>query len=460
MATNKKPNVLLLPHPAQGHVFPMMKLAHKLTHHGINVTVANLDFIHLKIIPQQKNREQLQSHGGIKLVSLGGGFGPDFDSNNMLFTESVEKVLPNQLRELLIHQQEDQQFNWVIADAFLFGAFVVAKEFGIKTAALWTASMENFALMLRIPQLIDSGTIDENGFLLNKELPISICDEIPAWKGNELPWSCQPDEFQSFLFQHYYFKPSQYSSLFDCVIVNSFRELEPSAFQLFPNFLPVGPLVTDSHNSNLPGSFWRQDRTCLAWLDKHPPKSVVYVAFGSITVLTQQQFEELASGLEMTGRPFLWVVRTNFVEGSGLEFLDGFLKRVANRGKIVEWANQEEVLSHPSIACFLSHCGWNSVLDGLWSGIPFLCWPYFIDQFHNRESICEAWKVGLRLDAEDDTTGLITSSEIASKVEQLLSDDDTVRGNAIRLREIAMESVNEGGSSYHNFLSFIDNLCS
>ncbi|CAN1151912.1 UDP-glycosyltransferase 83A1 [Linum perenne] len=227
-----------------------------------------------------------------------------------------------------------------------------------------------------------------------------------------------------------------------------------------PAVEPTCPLVTDSQNSNLPGSFWRQDRTCLAWLDKHPPKSVVYVAFGSITVLTRHQFEELASGLEMTGRPFLWVVRTNFVEGSGLEFLDGFLKRVANRGKIVEWANQEEVLSHPSIACFLSHCGWNSVLDGLWSGIPFLCWPYFIDQFHNRESICEAWKVGLRLDAEDDATGLITSLEIASKVEQLLSDDDTIRGNAIRLRKLARESVNENGSSYHSFLSFIDNLCS
>ncbi|CAN1795783.1 UDP-glycosyltransferase 83A1 [Linum perenne] len=462
MATKQRPHVLLLALPAQGHVFPMMKLAHKLTNHGINVTVANLEFIHQKIIPKQRKTEE-QSHGGIKLVSLG-GFGSDFDlSDPTIFQECVGKVLPIQLRELLLlqqSQQEDQQFNWVIADAFLSGAFVVAKEFGIKTAAFWTASMENLALMLRIPQLIDSGTIDENGFLLNKELPISICEEIPAWKGNELPWSCQSDQLQTFLFKHSYVKPSQHLSLFDCVIVNSFHELEPSAFQLFPNFLPIGPLVTDSQNSNLPGSFWRQDRTCSAWLDKHPPKSVLYVAFGSITVLTQHQFEELASGLEMTGRPFLWVVRTNFVEGSGLEFLDGFLKRVANRGKIVEWANQEEVLSHPSIACFLSHCGWNSVLDGLWSGIPFLCWPYFIDQFHNRESICEVWKVGLRLDAEDDATGLITSSEIASQVEQLLSDDDTVRGNAIRLREIAMESVNEGGSSYHNFLSFIDNLCS
>ncbi|CAN1852575.1 UDP-glycosyltransferase 83A1 [Linum perenne] len=431
----------------------MFKLAHNLTHHGITVTVANLDFIH--------HKEKKTEHGGnVNLVSLGGGFGPDFDSNDpFILTQSVERVFPNQLRQLLQLQQEEQ-FSCVIADAYISGAFIVAREFGIKTAALWTSSMENLALMLRVPQLIDSCTIDENGSSLNKELPISISEEILAWKGNELPWSCQPDQIQTLLFHYLCIRPSQYLSLFDSVIVNSFDELEPSAFRLFPNFLSIGPLVTNSCNNNLPGSLWRQDRTCLAWLDKQPPNSVIYVAFGSVAVFNQQQFEELASGLEMTGRSFLWVIRTNFmIKGSGVEFPDGFLERVESRGKIVEWTNQEEVLSHPSTGCFVSHCGWNSTLDGLWCGVPFLCWPYFADQFHNRESICESWKVGLKLDAEDET-GLITRSEIVSKIEQLFNDDadDTIRGNAVRLREIAMKSVNEGGSSYRNFLSFIDNL--
>ncbi|CAN1795782.1 UDP-glycosyltransferase 83A1 [Linum perenne] len=458
MATKKNPQVILVPYPAQGHVFPMLKLAHNLSDHGINVTVVNLDFIHRKIITSGDQKQQ--SHGArIRLISIPDGSCSDIDSGNPIqVTETVEKVLPVQLRELLLmqsEQEDNQQFDWVIADAFLFGVFVVAKELGIKTAALWTASMENFALMLRIPQLVEDETVDENGFLINKESPILISEDIPAWKANELPWSCQPDELQSFFFQHYYTKLSLYSPLFGCVIVNSFHELEPSAFQLFQNYLPIGPITASSTSG---GSFWRQDQTCLAWLDKHPPKSVIYVAFGSIANLKQHQFQELASGLEMTGRPFLWVIRTNFVKGSGLEFPDGFLERVSDRGKIVEWANQEEVLSHRSVGCFVSHCGWNSVLDGLWCGVPFLCWPYYVDQFHNKESVCEGWKVGLKLDAEGET-GLVTSSEIASKVEQLLN-DDTIKGNAIRLRKIAIESVNEGGSSHHNFTSFIDNLCS
>ncbi|CAN1151914.1 UDP-glycosyltransferase 83A1 [Linum perenne] len=441
MATKKNPQVILVPYPAQGHVFPMLKLAHNLSDHGINVTVVNLDFIHRKIITSGDQKQQ--SHGGrIRLISIPDGSSSsssssDLDSGNPIqVTETVEKVLPVQLRELLLMQseQEDhQQFDWN------------------PRLSHFETSSDLISLIPGVPGT-DSGA---GGFLINKESPILISEDIPAWKANELPWSCQPDELQSFFFQHYYTKLSLYSPLFGCVIVNSFHELEPSAFQLFPNYLPIGPITASSTSG---GSFWCQDQTCLAWLDKHPPKSVIYIAFGSIANLKQHQFQELASGLEMTRRPFLWVIRTNFVEGSGLEFPDGFLERVSDLGKIVEWANQEEVLSHRSVGCFVSHCGWNSVLDGLWCGVPFLCWPYYVDQFHNKESVCEGWKVGLKLDAEGEI-GLVTSSEIASKVEQLLN-DDTIKGNVIRLRKIAIESVNEGGFSHHNFTSFIDNLCS
>nr|AFJ52981.1 UDP-glycosyltransferase 1 [Linum usitatissimum] len=456
-AKKKQVDVLLVPHPAQGHVFPMLKLAQKLTDHGISVTVVNFDFVHLKIVPE----EQSNGGSGIKLVSVPNGFGSDFnDSNPTMITDCVEKVLPVHLRKLLIDEHQ-QEFSWVIADAFLSAAFVVAKEKGIRTTAFWTASMENLASILRIPQLIQDGTIDENGSLINEDLPISLCREIPSWKANELPWSCQPDEIQSFMFRRYYVNPAKYFALFDCFIVNSFHELEHSAFQLYPNILPIGPLVT---NSTSIGSFWRQDPTCLTWLDKHPRRSVIYVAFGSISALNPRQFQELAMGLEMTGKPFLWVIRAGFVKGvlgsseSDVEFPDGFLERVANRGKIVKWSNQAEVLSHPSVACFVSHCGWNSTLDGLWSGVPFLCWPNFTDQFHNTESICKTWKVGMKLKVEGDT-GLITMLEIASKVGEMF-DDESIRDNANGLMGMATESVNEGGSSFCNFQKFINKLCS
>ncbi|CAN0896076.1 UDP-glycosyltransferase 83A1 [Linum grandiflorum] len=459
MATMKKPHLLLVPFPAQGHVIPMLKLAQKLADHGFTITVANLEFIHQRLISPATMFE----HRSIRLTSVPNGFGLGDDDAVTKLTESIENLLPVHLRNLIDqNKSEEQEITWVIGDALLSpGVFQVAKEIGIKTAALWTSSTENLALSLSIPQLIQDGIIDENGTLINSSTgPICLTKDITAWQPNEFPWSCQPEEFQRFVFKTYTLKPSQNSALFDCFIANSFDQLEPAAFQMFPKILPVGPLVTNTTSGQLPGSFWHQDPSCMPWLDQQPPKSVIYVAFGSITVLNQNQFQELATGLEMTKRPFLWVIRTDFVNrtGSGPEFPDGFLKRVSNRGKIVEWANQEEVLAHTSTACFLSHCGWNSTLDGLWGGVPFLCWPYFTDQFHNKESICEAWKVGLKLKAEDEN-GLITRFEICSKVEELLC-DATIRENASKLRENARVCVSEGGTSFRNFHSFVQTLCS
>nr|AFJ52985.1 UDP-glycosyltransferase 1 [Linum usitatissimum] len=473
-AMKKKPHVLLVPYPAQGHVVPMLKLAQKLADdHGFTVTVVNLEFIHQKLVSDAT----ISEHQSISLTAIPNGFELSSVSGQAesvtKIMENVENVLPIHLRTLLDVKKNKRNksaagdITWLIGDAFLSaGAFQVAKEMGIKTAAFWTGSAATLALLLRIPQLIQDGILDENGTLINRGMPICLSKDIPAWQPDEFPWSCQPEQFQRFGFKAFSSKPSENSTLFDCFIVNSLYQLEPAAFQLFPKLLPIGPLVTNStsggnQHNQIPGSFWHQDQTCSTWLDKHPPKSVVYVAFGSTTALNQKQFQELATGLEMTKRPFLWVIRSDFVNGtgsSGQEFVDGFLERVANRGKIVEWANQEEVLSHRSTACFVSHCGWNSTSDGLWNGVPFLCWPYFSDQFHNREAICEAWKVGLKLKAEDED-GLVTRFEICSRVEELIC-DATIRENASKLRENARECVSDGGTSFRNFLSFVEILCS
>ncbi|KAG6388630.1 hypothetical protein SASPL_150062 [Salvia splendens] len=98
----------------------------------------------------------------------------------------------------------------------------------------------------------------------------------------------------------------------------------------------------------------------------------------------------------MSGRAFLWVVRLDLANGSRAVLPDGF---AGENGKIVERAPQD--LSHRSVACFLSHCGWNSTLEGLSRGVPFLCWPYFSDQFHNQKYICDKWEIGLRIDHDE-----------------------------------------------------------
>ena len=238
------------------------------------------------------------------------------------------------------------------------------------------------------------------------------------------------------------------------VICNSTYDLEPATFALAPKILPIGPLrATNNWTKHLVGNFWPEDSTCLNWLDQQPPQSVIYVAFGSITIFDHNQLQELALGLENSNKPFLWVVRSDINNGENHAFLKEFEARVSSHGKVVRWAPQHEVLNHPSIACFLSHCGWNSTLEGTTNGVPFLCWPYFADQFLNESYICDVWKVGLRF--EKNESGIISKEEIVNKVKKLLL-DEKLKARALELKEKVINSVKPDGESYKNFKNFVD----
>ncbi|XP_028056114.1 UDP-glycosyltransferase 83A1-like [Camellia sinensis] len=184
-----------------------------------------------------------------------------------------------------------------------------------------------------------------------------------------------------------------------------------------------------------------------------PANSVVHVAFGSFTVFDQIQFQELALGLELTNRPFLWVVLPDITDENNDAYLKRFKERAATRGRMVGWAPQQKVLGHPSVACFLSHCGWNSTMEGLSNGIPLPCWPYFADQFFNQSYICDVWKVGLGFNCDEN--GIVKQGEIKDKVEQLFS-DKTFKARSLDLKEVVSKSAKESGCSHNNFNNFIE----
>nr|XP_023928110.1 UDP-glycosyltransferase 83A1-like [Quercus suber] len=130
------------------------------------------------------------------------------------------------------------------------------------------------------------------------------------------------------------------------LLCNSFYELDSPACDLIPGIIPVAPLLLGNQSGSHAGSFWPQDSICLSWLDEQPMGSVIYVAFGSTATFSQQQFDEIALGLELIGQPFLWVVRSGITDGPPAEFLHVFRSRTNNRGMVVDWAPQEKVLDH------------------------------------------------------------------------------------------------------------------
>lgn len=198
------------------------------------------------------------------------------------------------------------------------------------------------------------------------------------------------------------------------LILNTFEELDrPIALtqirSLVPNVYCIGPIhnylkyrlaatqaITSKVSTN---GLWKEDRSCIDWLDLQPEKSVIYVSIGSLATMEKHQVIEFWHGLVNSGWRFLWIRRPNGVAAgedvSNEEIPDEIRKATEERGCVVSWAPQEDVLSHPAIAGFFTHSGWNSTLESIAAGVPMICWPHFVDQLVNSRMVSEVWKIGL-----------------------------------------------------------------
>ncbi|KAF7129268.1 hypothetical protein RHSIM_Rhsim10G0043300 [Rhododendron simsii] len=507
------PHVLAIPYPAQGHVIPLLELAQCLVRHGFKVTFVNTEFNHKRVMNASPENEILTNL--VNLVSIPDGLEPWEDRSDLIkLADSISEVMPGKLEELIekINGSDNKKkITCVIADGSLGWALEVAVKMGIRRAAFCPAAAAIWALQLSIPELIADGIIESYGLGTLVDLLTAAAGELDPVSGNapdsvretasvrktassirsnpnsspllsgrssklkysrtpvnnrmiqlspsmplmsteNFPWICFHDENINKCCFDLWTRNIEAVKFADRLVCNSSYELEAAAFGLFPNFLPIGSLSASNRLGKSSGHFWPEDSTCLEWLDQQPGHSVIYVAFGSFTVFDQIQFQELAMGLELTNRPFLWVVRPDTTKEASDAYLTEFKERVATRGRMIGWAPQDKVLGHPSVACFLSHCGWNSTIEGISNGIPFLCWPYFADQFFNQSYICDVWKVGLGF--KKDEGGIIRREEIKDKVEQLLA-NEALKSRALHLKEVTAKTVQEGGTSSNNLNNLI-----
>ncbi|KAK3414648.1 hypothetical protein EUGRSUZ_H00502 [Eucalyptus grandis] len=165
----------------------------------------------------------------------------------------------------------------------------------------------------------------------------------------------------------------------------------------------------------------------------------------------------MARGLLETGRPFLWVMRKD--DGDDDELI--CKEELDKRGVIVPWCSQIEVLSHPSIGCFLTHCGWNSTIESLVCGIPMVAFPQWIDQMTNAKLVEDVWKVGVRVSEIDQEGIIVEGGEIKKCLELVMGGGergDEIRRNAKKWKDLVMEASKEGGSSDKNLKAFVEEI--
>lgn len=238
------------------------------------------------------------------------------------------------------------------------------------------------------------------------------------------------------------------------LVVNSFSDLEHVYMESYNrNSLlkswPVGPLcLAQPPRKNPPEN--QESPSYIKWLDQfhEQGKQVLYVAFGSQAEISPEQSEEIKVGLEKSELNFLWVVRTHESELGA----DGFEHRVKNRGLLVrEWVNQREILAHPSVNGFVSHCGWNSVLESICAAVPIAAWPMMAEQHLNARMVVEEMKIGVRVESSDGSVrGFVKAEGVEKAVRELMEGEigKNARKKVKELSDSAINAVKEGGSSW------------
>ncbi|KAL1215792.1 UDP-glycosyltransferase 73B3 [Cardamine amara subsp. amara] len=261
------------------------------------------------------------------------------------------------------------------------------------------------------------------------------------------------------------------------VIVNSFYELEPDYADFYKSVIVkrawhIGPLSLCSRGFEEKTERGKKasidEAECLKWLDSKKPDSVIYISFGSVACFKNEQLLEIAAGLEVSGTNFIWVVRKNDGnKGEKEEWLpEGFEERVAGKGMIIRgWAPQVLILDHQATGGFVTHCGWNSLLEGVAAGLPMVTWPVGAEQFYNEKLVTQVLKTGVSVGAKKRVTYMgdfISREKVNEAVRELLvgKEAEERRKQAKQLAVMAKAAVEEGGSSFNDLNSFIEEFTS
>ncbi|XP_055835306.1 zeatin O-xylosyltransferase-like [Solanum dulcamara] len=197
----------------------------------------------------------------------------------------------------------------------------------------------------------------------------------------------------------------------------------------------------------------------LKWLDKQEPNSVLLVSFGTTTSLSIEQIKELAIGLETSQQKFIWIVSDVLLkECEQVQIPKGYEERVQGRGVVVkDWAPQLEILGHSAIGGFLTHCGWNSILESVTMGIPLSIWPMVFDHPRIAVLVTNVLKIGIKVKDWERRDELITSTTIETAIRKLMGspEGNEVKKNIVDLGKKVRQSINVGGDSKKAMDSFI-----
>ncbi|XP_051225572.1 UDP-glycosyltransferase 1-like [Lolium perenne] len=460
----RKP-VVLYPSPGMGHLVSMIELGKLFTARGLVVTIVVID-------PPNNTSATGPFLAGVSAANPSISFHrlpqvklEDAEHPEMP-TLHLARLSNRHLRDYLAATTTAI----LVVDFFCSAAMDVGTELGIPTYFFCTSGAQVLAFFMHLTVLHRESTVSfrEMGEQL---LHVPGITSFPASHSIEPLMDRHGPAYKELL--------DVSAKLFRSqgIIVNTFRSLEPRAVDAIvaglctppglstPPIYCIGPLIKSEEVGVKRGD------ECLAWLDTQPKASVVFLCFGSLGRFSAKQTREVAAGLEASGQRFLWVVRsppsdkdsakTKFEKPAEPDFdtllPKGFLDRTKGRGLVVKsWAPQRDVLAHDAVGCFVTHCGWNSVLESVMAGVPMLAWPLYAEQKMNVVFLEQEMRLAVAMEGYDKE--LVEAKEVAAKVRWVM---DSEGGRVLRERTLAAmrqanDALPEGGESEATLAGLVD----
>ncbi|XWS31162.1 hypothetical protein CRYUN_Cryun23aG0053400 [Craigia yunnanensis] len=412
----RKPHVLIFPYPSQGHINPILQFAKRLVSKGVKATLVTTVFL------SKSSFSDLSTSIDLQTISDGfdeGGYDQAGSADVYLptFWSVGSKSLASLIKKLA---DTGHPIHALVYDGFLPWALDVAKQFGIPSAVFFTQSCAVNSVYYHVCR-----------GLLQLPLPgpnVSL-PGLPPLQVSELP---------SFVCLY-----GSYPAWFD-VLVNQFTNVDGADWVLFNIFYELEKEVVDWMSK-----FWKVmtvgPTIPSMYLDKRLKNDKDYGV---------EQMAELTWALKGSNCYFLWVVR----ETEEAKLPNNFIEETSEKGLVVTWCPQLEVLSHESIGCFLTHCGFNSVLEALSLGVPMLAMPQWTDQGTNAKHVEDVWGIGIRVRRDD--KGFVRREIIEQCIKELMEGEKgkEAKKNAIKWKNLAKKAVDEGGSSDKNTDEFVAKL--
>ncbi|KAJ8769082.1 hypothetical protein K2173_024078 [Erythroxylum novogranatense] len=462
-------HVLLVAFSSQGHMNPMLRLGKYLLTKGLHVTLATTEIARHRMLKSSAISPTSNSVSGVQLLFFSDGLSLEYDrkANLDYYMECVGKFGSINLSNLIKEHYPvngQKRLSYIVNNPFVPWVVDVANEHGVPCALLWIQPCSVHAIYYRFYNKLNPfpTLIDPEMSVQLPGLPLLLTEDLPSFVLPSNPFGSIPKLFSD-VFQN--------MKKYTRILGNSFYELEKDAINSMSDlcpFLPIGPLVPTSilgeeeeeEGQDTGVEMWKAENSCIEWLNKQEPSSVIYVSFGSLVVLAAKQMQSIATALRNARRPFIWVVKqpdTPRPDGSG-QLPTGFLEETKDQGLVLSWSPQTKVLANVALGCFITHCGWNSVLETIVAGFPVIAYPQWTDQPTIAKLIVDVFGKGLRLRENKD--GVVSEQEIEHCIREVMDGprSEQLKSNAMAFKREAAVAVASGGSSAWNIQLFVDEI--